>query len=45
MKQKGDNTVERIAVDDLRKGMYVRLEAGWLDHPFFFNNFKIKNQG
>ena len=34
----------RIAVDRLRPGMYVRLELKWLDHPFPFNSFKIRDQ-
>lgn len=34
----------RISVDRLRPGMFVQLELGWLDHPFSFNKFKIRDQ-
>lgn len=34
----------RVAVDRLRPGVYVRLELGWLDHPFSFNSFKIRDK-
>jgi putative nucleotidyltransferase with HDIG domain len=34
----------RVAVDRLRPGIYVRLELKWLDHPFSFNSFKIRDQ-
>jgi putative nucleotidyltransferase with HDIG domain len=30
-----------IAVQDLRVGMFVQLEGGWLSHPFPLSNFKI----
>lgn len=33
---------ERIAIDQLRVGLYVRLDT-WMDHPFLFNAFKIRN--
>lgn len=32
-----------VKLDRLQIGMHVRLD-GWLDHPFLFNSFKIKNQ-
>lgn len=35
---------DRVTVDRLRPGVYVRLEISWLDHPFPFNSFKIRNQ-
>lgn len=34
----------RIDVERLRPGLYVRLETNWLDHPFPFNSFKIRDQ-
>ncbi len=34
----------RISVDRLRPGIYVRIELSWLDHPFSFNSFKIRDQ-
>ena len=30
-----------IAVDELRVGMYIQLEGGWLSHPFPLSNFRI----
>ncbi|WP_147819698.1 HD-GYP domain-containing protein [Salidesulfovibrio onnuriiensis] len=34
----------RITVDQLRPGVFVRLErSNWFSHPFLFSNFKIKN--
>lgn len=36
-----DDDSQRISVDRLRPGMHIRLELGWLDHPFPFNSFKI----
>ncbi len=32
---------ETIAMQDLRVGIFVRLDGGWLTHPFPLNNFKI----
>lgn len=32
---------ESIAVQALRVGMFVRLDGGWMSHPFPLNNFKI----
>jgi len=34
----------RISVDQLRVGVYVYLDVGWMEHPFNFNNFKIKTE-
>lgn len=33
-----------IAVDQLRVGLYVFLDVKWFEHPFAFNNFKIKSE-
>jgi putative nucleotidyltransferase with HDIG domain len=34
----------RISVDQLRPGVFIRLEkTSWFDHPFLFNSFKIKD--
>jgi len=32
-----------IDPDQLCVGLYVYLDLGWMDHPFTFSNFKIKN--
>ncbi|MGQ9830485.1 MAG: DUF3391 domain-containing protein [Thermochromatium sp.] len=32
----------RISVDQLREGLYIRLGT-WMNHPFIFNSFKIRN--
>src|SRR5262245_57335418 len=31
-----------ISTDQLQIGVYVYLDVGWINHPFSFNNFKIK---
>lgn len=34
----------RISVDQLRPGVFIRLEkTSWFEHPFLFSNFKIKD--
>lgn len=33
-----------ITPDQLRIGLYIHLELSWMDHPFPFSNFKIKNE-
>lgn len=33
-----------IEVDQLRVGMYVYLDLGWMGHPFALNNFKITSR-
>ncbi|RYF35724.1 MAG: DUF3391 domain-containing protein, partial [Comamonadaceae bacterium] len=30
-----------IDVSELRKGMFIQLDLGWMDHPFPLNSFKI----
>ena len=32
-----------ISVDQLQLGVYVHLDLGWMNHPFSFNSFKIRN--
>lgn len=34
----------RVHVKQLRVGVFIRLELGWVEHPFLFRSFKIKNQ-
>lgn len=36
-------TEQRIAVEQLRIGLYIRLES-WMEHPFLFSSFKIRNE-
>jgi putative nucleotidyltransferase with HDIG domain len=36
-----DNTAQFISPSQLRIGMYVYLDMGWMDHPFPVNNFEI----
>lgn len=38
------STLKSINPDDLCVGIYVHLELGWMDHPFTFSNFMIKNE-
>ncbi|MFN7087390.1 MAG: HD-GYP domain-containing protein [Burkholderiales bacterium] len=33
-----------ISVDQLQVGVYVYLDVGWMNHPFGFNNFKIRSE-
>ena len=37
-----DPTEHRISIEQVRVGLYVRLDD-WLDHPFLFSSFKIRN--
>ena len=32
-----------IDVGELRKGMFIQLDLGWMDHPFPLNSFKISS--
>ena len=32
-----------IAVDELRIGMFVELDGGWLSHPFPLSSFRISS--
>ena len=34
----------RIHIDQLRVGIFIRLEVNWTHHPFLFKSFKIKNE-
>jgi len=34
-----------VAVDELRVGMYIQLEGGWLSHPFPLSAFRISSPG
>lgn len=34
--------IEKIQASQLRVGLYVSLNLGWMDHPFLFSSFKIK---
>lgn len=40
--QQADNAY--ITLDQLRIGLYVYLDLKWFEHPFAFNNFKIKDE-
>lgn len=33
-----------ISPDQLRVGLYIHLDLGWMDHPFTFSNFKIRSE-
>ena len=33
-----------IDIRQLRVGLYIHLDLGWMDHPFTFNNFKIRDE-
>lgn len=34
---------KRIAIDQVRVGVFIRLDT-WMDHPFLFSSFKIRNE-
>ena len=34
---------QRIAIDQVRVGLFIRLDT-WMDHPFLFSSFKIRNE-
>ncbi len=38
-----DAQERRIGIDQLRIGLHIRLES-WMDHPFLFSSFKIRNE-
>ncbi|WPL16135.1 Cyclic di-GMP phosphodiesterase response regulator RpfG [Thiorhodovibrio winogradskyi] len=38
-----ESQAQFIDVDQLRVGMYVFLDLGWMAHPFSVNNFKISS--
>jgi len=35
---------EMISISDLRSGMFIELEMGWMGHPFPTNSFKISSE-
>lgn len=39
-----DSPAPSIAVADLRIGLFVHLDVGWMDHPFPLSSFKITSQ-
>jgi putative nucleotidyltransferase with HDIG domain len=36
-----DSEAQFIDIDDVRIGMYVYIDLGWIKHPFALNSFKI----
>jgi putative nucleotidyltransferase with HDIG domain len=39
-----NETENTILVEQLQVGVYVYLDVGWMNHPFSFNNFKIRDE-
>ncbi len=39
------NTAPTIATADLRVGMFVHLDLGWMSHPFALSSFRIADAG
>lgn len=37
-------SLEKIDVDQLQVGHYIRLDGAWADYPFLFRSFKIKTK-
>ena len=40
--QEPDNSY--LTMDQLKVGLYIYLDLKWFEHPFAFNNFKIKDE-
>lgn len=36
--------LKSVPIDQVYIGMHIRLNMGWMDHPFVTNSFKIKNE-
>jgi len=34
----------KVSIDQLREGVFIRLDQKWFEHPFLFNSFKIESQ-
>lgn len=41
---KQDSEAQFIDIDDVRIGMYVYIDLGWIKHPFALNSFKISSR-
>lgn len=41
---KQDSEAQFIDIDDVRLGMYVYIDLGWIKHPFALNSFKISSR-
>jgi len=39
-----NNLIHFIDVNQLRVGLYIHLDLGWMDHPFTLSNFKVKDE-
>ena len=39
-----DTEAQFIDIDDVRIGMYVYVDLGWIKHPFALNSFKISSR-
>ncbi len=38
------NNTCTIDVNQLRVGLYIHLDLGWMDHPFTLSNFKLNDE-
>lgn len=38
-----DEPLPAISIDQLTIGLYIHLDLGWMEHPFAFNHFKIRD--
>lgn len=38
------SNAQYVTPEQLCIGLYIHLDLGWMDHPFTFSSFKIKNQ-
>ena len=39
-----ESDISYLSMDQLKIGLYVYLDLKWFEHPFAFNNFKIKDE-
>ena len=39
-----NNANHYVTPDQLRVGLYIHLDLSWMEHPFKFNNFKIRSE-
>ena len=39
-----DTQTPTISVDELRLGLFIHLDLGWMDHPFPLSSFKLSSQ-
>jgi len=41
---KPEGRLPQVAIEQLRPGVHIRIDLPWLDHPFWFNSFTIRDE-